>query len=150
MSPKFKFRFDPVLKQREIIEQTEAKIFAELHKIYDDECKRLEEMTRKFQTTQGELTSKEKIGINIKEIKIYYAYLNSLKIDMKTQKLRIMDAEQKMEAQRKKLAEAQKNKKVIDKLKENKYNEFIEEERKSEIKTIDDVNSVKAARNRTT
>jgi flagellar FliJ protein len=150
MSPKFKFKLEPVLKYRNILEKKEAKEFAKLHKKYDEECGKLDLINTNYKNTQKELEVKKRAGIDIKELKTYYTYLNSLNLDIKAQQLKVKEAEAKKEEQRKKLVNAQKDKKVIDKLKDNKYNEFKEEERKDEIKTIDDINSITTARTRKT
>ncbi len=146
MSPEFIFRFDSILRQRKILEDNEAKEFARLSNIYNAECDKLTKLVNKFGDTQKELSEKKRNNIDIKELKRYYTYLDALKTDMGSQRLRIKGAETKMEAQRKKLVIAQKNKKMIDKLKENDFNLFKEEERKNEIKTVDDINTIKVAR----
>jgi flagellar FliJ protein len=147
MSPKFKFRLDSVLKHRKIIEKKESKLFAELHKKYKKEYSRLDRLLTQFKKTQNELSVKKRKGIDITELKTYHTYINSLNGDIKSQKFKVKEAEAKMEKQRKKLIAAQKNMKVIDKLRENEINNFKEEERKNDIKAIDDINVITTARN---
>jgi len=146
MSPKFKFKFDTVLRHRDILEKQESKKFAALHRALDKEVEQLNKLNTKYKDTQKELAEKKAKGIDISELKSYYTFMNSLSVDIKTQQFKVKCAESKMEDQRIKLIETQKDKKVIDKLKENKLTEFIEEERITDIKTIDDINSVSSAR----
>jgi flagellar FliJ protein len=148
MSPKFKFKYDTVLKHRKILENKEAKKFAELHKNHGDECSKLSSMQDKYKCTQNALKAKKEEGISIDELKAYYTYMNSLNIDINTQDLKVKDAKAKKEIQRKNLVAAQKKKKVIDKLKENKLIEHREGERRSEIKVTDDINTTTTARKR--
>ena len=146
MSPKFKFRLGSILKQRKIIEKKESKLFAKMHEKYQKECDHLDILLANLKKNQNELSVKKKKGIDITELKTYHTYINSLSADIKTRRLKVKEAKDQMEKQRKKLIAAQKDKKVIDKLKENEYNNFIEEERKNDLKTIDEINIMATAR----
>ncbi len=148
MSPKFNFKIESVLKQRKILEEREAKAFHALHQKLDRETEKLNSLKNKYKETQEKLTKKESEGIDITELKTFYTYLDSLKDDIKVQDLKVMEARGNLEKQRKILVKAQKDKKVIDKLKENKLDEHKELERIEEIKAIDDIVSVSEARKR--
>jgi len=148
MSPKFKFKFDTVLKHRKLLEDKEAKEFYKRHSKLDKETATLNDLLNRYKDSQTELARKKEQGIDIAELKIYYTYMNALKLDIRAQRIKVKQADAKKEEQRKELVKAQKNKKVIDKLKENKINEFKEEERTQDLKTLDDINSGIEARKR--
>ncbi len=146
MSPKFKFRFASVLRHREILEKQEAKEFAIFLRKCDTERQALKKLENKYDATQSELGEKKVAGADMKEIKMYYTFLTSLKNDMVAQQKNVAKAEEELEEQRQKLIKSQMDKKVIEKLKKNDYLSFVEEDRKEDIRVIDEINTGKAAR----
>ena len=82
MSPRFKFKFASVLRQREIIEQNESKEFAKLHRLYSAEYEKHQQLKDKYSSTEKELDEKKSDGIDLNDIKIYNTYLDALKIDI--------------------------------------------------------------------
>lgn len=70
-------------------------------------------------------------------------YIEFLKKKIAIQMNVIIKAEKEVEKKRKALIEATKERKMLDKIKEKKYEQYIEEEKKQEQKIIDEIVSYK-------
>jgi len=71
----------------------------------------------------------------------YDVYFNGLKRWMAEQRVRIAEAEKAVAAARKELEERTKKRKILDKLRERKKEEYDEESRKVEVSMMDEIGS---------
>jgi flagellar FliJ protein len=84
-------------------------------------------------------------GVKPDDIRRHNVYLDKLKVLIAEQKEAIIRAEAKVEEKRLELVEAMRERKSLDRLKENEYEEYLVEDKKIEQKSIDEVVSYKTA-----
>ncbi|WP_024831376.1 flagellar export protein FliJ [Ruminiclostridium josui] len=98
-------------------------------------------MTR--ESSINELNSKVEEGVSISQIKEYNNYLNFLKQRITQQKENVNIAQNQVDIKRESLVKAVQERKILDKLREKKYGEFLKEQAKAEQLIIDELNSFK-------
>ena len=85
-------------------------------------------------------------GIDPLDIKQHNQYIEKLKQMIKAQEEVIVRAEALVEEKRAELVEAMRDKKAMETLKENDFEEFLEEEKKAEQKVVDEIVSYRGSR----
>ncbi len=138
---KFKYNLETVLKVRGIKEKKEKERFAEKQKAYLTEKQREEQMEENKREKEGELKSIIKKGpiSHFEKVLRRHAHLGVLKKDIDDQIEKVIDASQKLEDQRAKLIESMKDRKVIEKNKEHRLDEYKEMMKQLEIKFLDEI-----------
>ncbi|EPR13077.1 flagellar export protein FliJ [Ruminiclostridium papyrosolvens] len=91
----------------------------------------------------SELNSKVDQGISISQIRAYNNYLSFLKQRITEQKENVNVAKNQVDIRRESLVKAVQERKILDKLREKKYGEFLKEQGKAEQLLIDELNSFK-------
>ena len=138
---KFKYGLESVLKVRAIKEKKEQEKFADKNKKYLDE-KRLEEEieTNKF-NKEGELRGVFKKGpiSDFTKVLRRKAHLEVLKDDLDKQIENVIEASKLLEEQRAHLIRAVKEKKVMEKHKEKKLDEYKKVMDDLEMKFMDEI-----------
>lgn len=81
----------------------------------------------------------EKMHFNINRLKQYTLYLKMIDQRIEEQEIRVEEQRKMVLEKKEEMLEARKETKAFEKLKEHDYEEFMEEEKKTEEKTIDSI-----------
>jgi flagellar protein FliJ len=140
-SRKFKYNLQTVLKVREIKEKKEQEKFAEKKRSYVKEKTKEEQLKEEQKNRNDEL--KNMIGGgSIKDFASVLRrkdHLGILKEDVDKQIDRVIEASRILEDQRVNLIEAMKKKKIMEKDKENKLEQYKDVMLKIEMKFLDEL-----------
>ncbi len=134
---KFKFRLEKVLEMKERELQREQKALADLlrhqqeaHKLLNEKRIMVEGHIQKMENvTSGEAGT----------LTTYYEYLQTLLQEMYHLQNRIIDLEKQADVQRKKLLDVQKEQKILENLKAQNYQKYLEENKKNEQSFLDEI-----------
>ncbi|MCL2610400.1 MAG: flagellar export protein FliJ [Defluviitaleaceae bacterium] len=141
---KFNFELQPILGFKEQIESQRELEFAKILALVAKEKETLKgfyaEKDISIKKFKGEIVSEKLFPENFIQLN---NYIEHLKKAIERQKDVIMKAEIILEQKRQALIEASKERKTLDKLKENKFEEFKFFEKQGEQKIIDEVVSYK-------
>ncbi|MDE3074984.1 MAG: flagellar export protein FliJ [Chloroflexota bacterium] len=149
MPAKRQFRLEPVLrlrKQREKERQAQLAVYLRqqleqqqlLDRMTDNRQAQIELLARQLHSGTIEMTY----------LQFGHAYLERLQSLIERQTNVVRQAARATNQKRAELAQAMKERKVIDKLKERWWEELLEEERHQEVKLIDEVGTVQFNRQR--
>ena len=138
---RFIYPLETVLKVRGIKERKEKERFAEKERDYNTEKEKEEKLEAEKSNKEGELKSIIKKGpiSQFEKVLRRHAHLGVLKKDIDDQIEKVIDASKKLEAQRSKLIESMKDRKIIEKNKEHKLDEYKEVMKNLEIKFLDEI-----------
>lgn len=136
---RFKFKFQPLLnieQHKEGVVKQELKTL--LYSLYKEE-KTLSNLKAIYRTQQEELARKQSGQISPEELKLYEAYIFTLRRQMASQQVKVKECEAKVDVVRQKLIEISKRKKTFEKLREKKKKEYEYVVRQSENKQLDEL-----------
>lgn len=143
---KFNFRLEKVLDLRKRKEQECEKQLANLKELLRREETFLEELKEEAARTGakiGEVQNADKEALDMREILRYYDYLESVREKISAQILQIKKVIADIERKRKELIEASKERKVMEKLKDNQYQKFKENLETVERKFLDEIGTIR-------
>ncbi len=142
---RFSFQFETVLQVREQEEQKKQSELAE----HESELKELEEQIEDlrgaYRKAQEEMRKLQSGSISVEYIRIVKNRLNGLTNEMSKKMELYKEKRRKVEEVRRELVEASRRKRAMEILKEQEWEEYLEEYRKEEQKFLDDVNSSRQA-----
>ena len=140
-SGKFKYSLDTVLKVRKIKEKKAQEKFAEKKRVYIEEKEKEESIERDKAEKKDELKDILDEGpiSDFAKVLRRRAHLGKLKEDLDQQVERVIEASKILEEQRNKLIRSMKDKKIIEKNKERKFEEYKKLMQDLEIKFIDEI-----------
>jgi flagellar FliJ protein len=110
---------------------------AELHRLNFSKDRLIMEFNEKSRKT------------TVERLKEYNAYISVLSEKIKYQKENVNSASKNVDKVREELIKAVKDRKILDKLKEKKYDEYLIEENREELKSTDETASYKHFENDT-
>ena len=143
--PRFEFRLDRYLSVKEQIEdQKEIEYAAALRKV-EEEKARLAELEQARVQTVEDLRKSVSKRISPMEIRRYNNTIERLKHMIVVQTERLEMAKMHAEDKRLELVEAMKERKAIETVKENAYEEFVKQEDRITRRTTDELTSYKYA-----
>lgn len=131
----YKFKLEKVLEWREDGEKQEAKAFA----VIINELQGQEEALEKLKITYEKIKADILKLRNINEIKQQYMFKQMIENQIEAQLILIENTKLKLEKQRLELLEAQKNRKIMEKLKEKDYSLYQENMLLAEQKELDEM-----------
>ncbi len=143
---RFSFRLSSLLDFREHLERLARKETAMAYKDVKESQDAIEELRGEYIKTAEELDSKVSKRIKAEQLQLYTQYLELVDYSIFEEKQREKVFQQKLEKKIAELTKKSVDKKVIEQLKEKKELEYMEEFRKFEQETIDEVVSLKKAR----
>jgi flagellar FliJ protein len=138
---KFKYDLESVLKVRAIKEKKEQEKFAEKQRGYLTEKEREEAIEREKKGKEEELRGVFKKGpiSDFAKVMRRRSHLDVLKDDLDKQVERVIEASKILEEQRAHLIESMKDKKIMEKHKERKLDEFKKLMQELELKFMDEI-----------
>jgi flagellar FliJ protein len=138
---KFKYALETVLRVRGIKERKEKERFAEKQREYLTEKEKEEQLEEEKREKEGELKHIIKKGpiSQFEKVLRRHAHLGVLRKDIDEQIEKVIDASKRLESQRSKLIESMKDRKIIEKNREHKVDEYDQMMKDLEIKFLDEI-----------
>lgn len=136
--PKFTFRLQPVLNIRNQQEENLKNEMGKAIQKLEEEKQKLHSLEDKESQIVDEFNKKTK-KTTVKSLLQFNDYIGFLKSDIMTQKENVNKAAVNVDKVRGDLIKAVKNRKIMDKLKEKKKEEYVQEEKKLEHKANDEI-----------
>ena len=138
---KFKYTLETVLRVRGIKERREKEKFADKQREYLTEKEKEELLEEEKKEKEGELKHIIKKGpiSQFEKVLRRHAHLGVLKKDIDDQIEKVIDASKRLEDQRSKLIESMKDRKIIEKDKGHKLEDYDEMMKNLEIKFLDEI-----------
>jgi len=144
---KFSFKLQKVIDVKESIEKQKMMELAEAEREVKIEKEKLQKLLTKKQRYIELFTEKKENGpINASDANQFLRYIDKLRKDIEKQKERIEIKIKEAERRRNDLIEIVKDKKILEKLRENKLVDYKKDVIKQEQNFLDEVGAVKAAR----
>lgn len=148
MPPKrFKYRLEKILEFKRKAEEDEKQKLAKLRqeKAHEEQVKI--QIENQLAQVHIDLKTKRLSGqLNMAELRWFPQHIKNLEGKIKYQELRIRELEIKIEEQIQNLAKAMQERKTYEKHKENCHEEFIKEEDAIESRLLDELATIKFAR----
>lgn len=144
---KFRFPFETLLKQRNILRDEAQREFRNAMNKVDDATGILQEMRHMLQVAREDVrTVRDGGGQLVGSLKSYEEFIEGQKIRIQNQIKLVKSLEEIAEKKRDALIEANRDLKSLEKLKEKRYNEFVKQAQKKDMKFIDEISVMRAAR----
>ena len=135
----YKFNLQSLLNHRIFIEESLQKEFFIFKKLLADEKKKLKSYELIRKRSLIELRQKQKNSITISENLIYHNFIDRISVDFNKQKEIVLDIEKKLDQKREDLIEAMKERKTLEKLKENYFKAYNTNLLKNEQNTLNEL-----------
>lgn len=138
---RFKYDLESVLKVRAIKEKKEQEKFADKQREYLTEKEREEEIEKNKKTKEEELRGVFRRGpiSDFAKVMRRRSHLDVLKDDLDKQVEKVIEASKVLEEQRARLIASMKDKKIMEKHKERKLDEFKKLMQELELKFMDEI-----------
>lgn len=149
MPPKrFVFRLQTVLEVKIKAEDEEKRKLAELIAWQKQEEAVLVQMEQDLLSNQNRIKDAQRTGkyLEVDELKRISYWIEKLKKDIIAQKAKLVEIARRIEAQREALIKAAQERKTLEMLKEQHYNEYMAEIEEEERKLLDELATLKYAR----
>lgn len=146
---RFRYNLETVLKVRSIREKKEKEKFAEKQKEYFTEKQREDTLKEEKKEKEGELKTIIKKGpiTQFEKVLRRHSHLGVLRKDIDTQIEKVIDASKKLEDQRVKLIDTMKDRKIMEKNKEHRLDEYNQMMKDLEIKFLDEIATTRFKKN---
>ena len=143
--PRFQFRLQKVLEARVSFEDQAKREFGDAQRKLHEDKLALEDLVAITESFRVEMTTRRREGSTVRQFRddLQQDWMNKRRIG--DQRHRIKKSEELVEKKRQKLVQAMKDRKVMEKLREKHYEQFIKDVRKEEIKFADDIAGIRAA-----
>jgi len=144
--PKFVFRLQPVLGIKQKVEDLKKDEFGKaVSALAAARQKKIDMENEKEGCVMGLRTSIVK-GVRPEDIRQHNQYIDKLKHMIKRQEQVIIQAEAYVEEKRAELVEAMRDRKTLETLKDNNYQEYLTEEKKAEQQIVDEIVSYRGSK----
>lgn len=140
---KFEFRLESVRNLKIQMEDNAKNNLAAASRELERQKDHLSGLVSTKESSIKELNAEVDKGISINKIKNYNNYLSLLKSRITYQKENVNKAQKYVDIKRDCLVKAVQERKILDKLRDKKYEEYTKEQGKAEQVLIDELNSFK-------
>lgn len=140
---RFNFRLQRVLDAKRTIEEVKRSDFLAADNEHKKKIRELKDYYDTLAHYQSELYTLDKSLLEVQILNLYYSYFDALSHRIEYQKGLIETARQEMEKRREKLLEAVKDRKVLENLKQKKYDNYMYEVEKEEQSLLDEISGGK-------
>jgi flagellar FliJ protein len=144
---KFLFTLQPVLDQRQRIEDEKQQIVAQRHRSLDEAESELKRLNEEFRQSSERLRSAHR-DLNAEDLRLHYAHLSFLDRTIVAQIHIVAERRVALDRARTDLLAASKERKVVEKLKERRREAHVAEAARLEQYALDDSNARRHARGR--
>jgi len=135
----YKFRLEPVLKQRKNIEETLQKELTEVDRELAAENNRLSLYRKSKSKLAAEIYKKQTLGITASENLLYQTFITRLMGELQEQEQKVLKIKKYLVKKRHELVEAMKKRKTLDTLKEKQMEEYSKDMLKRELDFLNEV-----------
>lgn len=142
---KFVFSLQPVLEQRQRIEDEKQQIVAQRRLAVDEAELELKRLNDDFRQSSARLRESHK-GLDAEELRLHYAHLQFLDRTIVAQIQVVAERRVALDRARADLLAASKERKVVEKLKDRRKQAHVAEEARIEQNELDDGNARRYAR----
>lgn len=133
---KFKFKYDTVIRVKEILEK---KVLKEIS-LLDAAIEKLNDHKKSLEEKRKQLgVNAHGAKIKVLEYKSIKTLMNSLEKEISTVDKKINDLKIKKEEKQKELYARKKEVKILETLKENQYQEFLSNSNREELKQLNEI-----------
>jgi flagellar FliJ protein len=137
---KFKYGLETVLKVRGIKEKKEQEKFAEKKRAYLTEKEKEEALKEKKRGEEQEIREAFKSKVSdFEKVLRRHSHLGVLKGEIENQVEKVIESSRQLEDQREKLLTSMKDKKIIEKDKEKKFDQYAKVMQDLEMKFLDEI-----------
>lgn len=133
---KYKFKFEPILKVKEILEKRTKEEISRIYLEIDGLKKQKEIVIKERKKILTEMTEHLSKVSDYQSMKMYDSHLEEEIIFIEN---KIGDCFKRLEKKQKELVERKKEVKAFETLKENDKDNFLVEERRDELKTLNEI-----------
>jgi flagellar FliJ protein len=138
---KFVFKLQAVLNLKKQIEENLKNELGKAVQELERQKKKLMDIELERATYYQEINDKSSSGISVGKLKEFSSYISHLNEKIKQQKNNIKRAQKTVDKYREQLIIAVQERKMMEKLREKKYAEFMKEQQREEQKAIDEIAS---------
>jgi flagellar FliJ protein len=135
----FQFKFTSVLNYRRQIEDVRQQEFAESKRLWEQEVTLLEQFHALWRTCLAEWRIRQNDAVEILEVELYQRYMLRLREEIRRQAEKVKERLAIMDGKRDILLQAQKERKVLDKLREYQHSEYRAAMLKKETAVLDEI-----------
>lgn len=135
----FRFNLQQILNFRRQNEESKEFELAQANRVLQQEEDRLAFFTDRRDLYQQELLDRQKEGVSPAELALYTAYMAFLKEKIEWQMEAVATARKQVEEKKEELLAARKDRKILDRLRSKKYEAYLADSRKDEMKHLDEV-----------
>ncbi|MBF0257565.1 MAG: flagellar export protein FliJ [Desulfamplus sp.] len=143
---KFNFKLHPVLKYREHLENIAKQEYVKAYMDVKTAQEMILQMEQAFQILADKVDQETITGISSMMFRQYNDYLDSLESDIELKRKELEQLQRVQAVKQQALTNKSVAKKVIERLREKKRGEYLEEFQAEEQKRADDIASLKKAR----
>ncbi len=135
----FRFNLQQVLNFRRQHEERKEFELAQAQRVLQQEEDRLAFFIKRQDHCQRELLDRQKEGISPAEVRIYTTYMGFVKERIDWQIEAVNTAKRHVEEKKEALLAARRDRKTLDRLRSRRYQAFLVDSRRKEMKHLDDV-----------
>lgn len=146
MQKRFKFKFQKVLEYKKNMEKLKLADYNKAKEVYSLEENKLKELID-YKMNELAIRNRKLKSTTIFDLKNYNAIINYINKEIAKQETRVDSAKSIMDNKKKVFLDALKEKKIMEKIKERHYNEFIYEIKKEEDSMIDEIVNFRSSKN---
>lgn len=143
----FKFRLQKVLDYKQQVEDTKKQELFRLMKIFYEEEKILHGFHELLLKKLSEFEEKQQGVLDVLELLFYSGFIARLNDDIDRQREKLKQLAKQIEQKREEVISASKERRIMEKLREKKYGEFMKEESRREQKFLDEIGNNAYVRN---
>ncbi|OPX44589.1 flagellar biosynthesis chaperone [Ruminiclostridium hungatei] len=140
---KFGFRLESVLKLRTQLEDNAKNNLAQAARELENQKNCLVELEETREASRRALTSAVDGGVPVYQVRNFNSFFGLMKNKIVRQKENVNNAQNDVDINREALVKAMQDRKIIEKLKEKKHEDFLKEQNREEQLLIDELNSYK-------
>lgn len=144
----YTFKLEALLEHRKYVEDTLQRELSDIKRRLSEEEKKLGQMIRKEEDMSVKLRQLQEESVSSQDMIMYQKFLVRLADELKQQKRKIFSVEKSHQKKRNEVVEAMKNRKALEKLKENGMKAYTEKLLKKEKAFVDEVAVMRFNHNR--
>lgn len=145
----FRFRLQPVLDLRELEEDEAARVLGDARRVEASEREQLSCLTGLRDSVEAELDAGGAVALDPRHVMSCLGYLSRLQGRIAVQTEEVQKAARESEERREELVLASMERRKLERLKERRHEEHLEQVRVAEERELDDVRTSRFGRSRT-
>ena len=136
---RFQFRLQKVIEARRFKEEIAKKNLAMAQIALNEELQRLERLEALYGDAMLQMEAHMEGQVNVADVLLYIAYISSLSEQISGQQHKIAQCAEEVEHKRHMLVEASKDKKMLERIREDRYSAYLQEASRAEQAAMDEI-----------